>query len=62
MKAYLLAGVGAAPAAALVWSHTAAYRFGRSAEQASFAAMITKENDDAGNAAEKWRAELSPLH
>ncbi|MRX33232.1 hypothetical protein [Aminobacter sp. MDW-2] len=58
MRAYLLAGAAAAIALALTWSHTAAYRYGRSTEQARFAAEITKENDNAGTAAENWRAEL----
>lgn len=58
MKAYLLAGTAVALIAALTWSHTAAFRYGRLTEQARFAAEITKENDNAGKAAERWRAEL----
>ncbi len=51
-------GAGAAALVLLAWSHTAAYRAGRTYEQAAFAAKITKENDNAGNAAEKWRTDL----
>ncbi|CAN7406341.1 hypothetical protein [Aminobacter sp. LjRoot7] len=58
MKTYLLAVAAVAVIAALGWSHTAAFRYGRSTEQARFAAKITKENDDAGRAAETWRGEL----
>lgn len=58
MKTYLLAGTLVAVIAALTWSHTAAYRYGRSTEQARFTSQITKENDNAGKAAETWRAEL----
>lgn len=58
MRAALIAAAAAIVVGGLIWSHTAAYRYGRSTEQARFAAQITKENDDAGNAAEKWRAEL----
>ncbi|MGF7005783.1 hypothetical protein [Aminobacter sp. BE322] len=58
MRIYLIAAAAALVAAALTWSHVAAYRYGRSIEQARFAARITKENDNAGNAAEKWRSEL----
>lgn len=58
MRAYLLAGAAAAIALALTWSHTAAYRYGRSTEQGRFASQITRENDNAGKAAETWRAEL----
>lgn len=31
---------------------------GRAIEQAAFAKKINEENDNAGNAAEKWRADL----
>jgi hypothetical protein len=51
-------GAGAAALVLLAWSHTAAYRAGRTYEQAAFAAKITKENDNAGNVAEKWRTDL----
>ncbi|WP_432288751.1 hypothetical protein SLT36_30075 (plasmid) [Aminobacter sp. BA135] len=58
MRAYLLAVAAVAVIAALGWSHTAAFRYGRSTEQVRFAAEITKENDNAGRAAENWRAEF----
>jgi hypothetical protein len=58
MKAYLLGFAALAVVGMLTWSHTAAYRYGRSTEQARLASQITKENDNAGKAAETWRAEL----
>lgn len=48
---------GLAVLAGLAWSHTAAYRAGRSAEQAKFIERINQENDDAAENAEDWRAE-----
>lgn len=58
MKAYLALGAAAAVVAALVFSHWQAYRAGRAVEQASFTRQIEKENTDAGNTAETWRAAL----
>ncbi|MVA98832.1 hypothetical protein GN330_16415 [Nitratireductor sp. CAU 1489] len=50
-------GVGLAVLAGLAWSHTAAYRAGRTAEQARIVERITQENDDAAENAEDWRTE-----
>lgn len=50
-------GAGLAVLAVLAWSHTAAYRAGRSAEQAKIVERINQENDDAAENAEDWRAE-----
>ena len=58
MRLYLLIGAAVAALGLLTYSHTAAYRAGRAAEQASIATRINQENDNAGNAAEKWRADL----
>ncbi len=58
MRLHLILGVGVVALVLLAWTHTAAYRAGRTYEQAAFAAKITKENDNAGTAAEKWRADL----
>lgn len=58
MRAYLLGAAAVALAGSLTWSHMAAYRYGRSIEQASFAAKINLENGNAGRAAEEWRAEF----
>lgn len=58
MRAALIAATAATVMGGLIGSHAAAYRYGHSTEQARFAAQITMENVDAGNAAEKWRAEL----
>jgi cytochrome c-type biogenesis protein CcmH/NrfG len=58
MKVYLLGFVALAAVGVLTWSHTAAYQYGRSTEQARIASQITRENANAGKAAEKWRAEL----
>ncbi|WP_309086711.1 hypothetical protein [Chelativorans sp.] len=49
-------GAALAVIAGLAWSHTAAYRAGRAVEQAAFSEQIRKENENAGNAAEDWRA------
>ena len=48
-------GIGVALLAGLAWSHTAAYRAARAAEQAALVERINQENEDAGNAAEDWR-------
>ena len=50
-------GAGLAVVAALAWSHSAAYRAGRSAEQAAFVERINQENEYAGNSAEDWRSQ-----
>ncbi|EKF17048.1 hypothetical protein [Nitratireductor pacificus] len=54
--AWLRAGAAVAVLGALTWSHLAVYRAGRSAEQAAFAEKINQQNEEAGNAAEDWRA------
>lgn len=51
-------GAGLAVLAGLAWSHNAAYRAGRSAEQAKIIERITQENDNAAENAEEWRSEL----
>lgn len=58
MKLYVILGAAAALLAALTASHTFAYRAGRSAEQAEIARHINQENENAGEAAEDWRARL----
>lgn len=50
-------GLAAAALAGLGFSHWKAYSVGRAAEQAAFLERINQENDNAGNAAEDWRAE-----
>ncbi|PSM18206.1 hypothetical protein [Nitratireductor sp. StC3] len=49
---------GLAVLAGLAWSHSAAYRAGRSAEQARIVERINQENDDAAENAEDWRGKL----
>lgn len=58
MRLYLLIGAGVAALALLTFSHTKAYQAGRATEQAAVASRINKENDNAGNHAEDWRAAL----
>ncbi|WP_166163064.1 hypothetical protein [Chelativorans oligotrophicus] len=50
-------GIVLAVMSGLAWSHSAAYRAGRSAEQAAFVERINQENEDAGNSAEDWRSQ-----
>ncbi len=54
--AWLRVGAVVAALGALALSHLWAYRAGGSAEQAAFAQWINQQNEDAGNAAEDWRA------
>jgi len=49
-------GLVLAVVAGLAWSHTAAYRAGRAVEQAAFTEQIRKENADAAEVSEEWRA------
>lgn len=58
MRIYLLIGTAVAVLGLLTYSHTVAYHAGGAAEQAAIATKINQENDNAGNAAEKWRADL----
>ncbi|MDZ5697828.1 hypothetical protein [Chelativorans sp. M5D2P16] len=53
---WLKAGAVLIVLAGVAWSHRAAYQAGRTAEQAAFAERINQENEDAGKAAEDWRA------
>jgi len=61
MLTWLKIGAVVAVIAALVWSHRTAYHAGRAVEQAAFSEQIRKENADASEAAEEWRA-LYRLH
>lgn len=56
LGAWLRIGAVLAVIGALAWSHTHAYRAGRQAEQVKFVQKINEENENAGNAAEDWRA------
>lgn len=58
MKIYLMIGAAVAALGLLTYSHVKAYKAGRAAEQAAFAERINEENENAGNNAEEWRAEL----
>jgi len=58
MKGYLYGAAALAAIGALGWSHVSAYRAGRAAEQAAFIQQINRENSNAGNTAEDWRAEF----
>ncbi|UUP19486.1 hypothetical protein [Nitratireductor thuwali] len=54
--AWLRIGAVLAVLGGLAWSHHSAYQAGRTAEQAAFMAKLNQENEDAGKAAEDWRA------
>jgi len=56
MFTWLKIGAALAVIGVLVWSHLSAYRAGRAVEQAAFSEQMRKENADAGEAAEEWRA------
>lgn len=58
MKGYLLAGAAAIAAGLLVFSHVETYRAGKAVAQAAIVARLIKENTNAGNVAEDWRATL----
>lgn len=58
LKVYAIAGAAITIVTALTASHIWAYRSGRAVEQATIAQRIAKENEDAGNRAEDWRARL----
>lgn len=63
MMGFLLSRTGAAVVGIVValglltFSHRFAYQAGRQVEQAAFLDRINKENEDAGNSAEDWRAQ-----
>lgn len=63
MLAFLFSRTGAAAVGIVValglltFSHRFAYQSGRQVEQAAFLDRINKENEDAGNSAEDWRAQ-----
>lgn len=63
MLTFLFSRAGAAmvvivaAVALLTFSHRFAYQAGRQVEQAAFLDRINKENEDAGNSAEDWRAQ-----
>ncbi|EKF41476.1 hypothetical protein [Nitratireductor indicus] len=56
LDSWLRIGAVLAIAGGLMWSHSWAYRTGRSVEQKAFVQKINQENKEAGNAAEDWRA------
>ncbi|WP_041544344.1 MULTISPECIES: hypothetical protein [Chelativorans] len=49
-------GIVLAVMSGLAWSHSAEFRAGRAAEQGAISHQIRKENADAAEASEEWRA------